>query len=252
MQPKKRDLTHAGRLDGCRVGRVFYESIEAGLATPLLADRISREFASVLERRAPGAKEDLDYLIALQGTIFEFIRAWVVSVPSDEPNADAICRQRYDYIMAIDEVYSLISIALSITSFSSIHSRQPFAAEVGGILRRTDEGAPRCYKCGAELETESAQRAALEIYFVGGFHSSFADSDEVTSILCRRCSQEIIRREFGDRYREFAARPPLLERKFAVEPLLTDEHTLEPEFPDPLESIEERFIQEAQVEKHKK
>lgn len=41
-------------------------------------------------------------------------------------------------------------------------------------------------------------------------------------------------------------------RELAAKPLLPDEHSLEPAFPDPLESIEEISIQEAQVEKHKK
>ncbi|MDK9716210.1 MAG: hypothetical protein OEL86_19210 [Sulfuritalea sp.] len=209
MEPKERDSSHAGRRDGCRVGRAFYEGIEAGLATPLLADRINREFAFVLERLEPGTENYFGYSIGLQWAIYVFIRAWVLSVPSDEPNADAICRQRIDRISEIAQICDLISIGISATSFSHIYDRQPYAAEAKGMLRRTDVGDPRCYKCGIELETESAQRAALEIYFVGGFSSSFGDSDEVTSILCRRCSQEIIRREFGDRYREFAVRPPL-------------------------------------------
>ena len=253
MQPKERDSLHAGRRDGCRVGRVFYESIEAGLATPLLADRINREFAFVLERLEPDTENYFGYSIGLQWTIYEFISAWALSVPSDEPNADAICRQRIDRISEIAQICDLISIGISATVFDYFYYRKSFAAEAGEILRRTDEGDPRCYKCGAELETESAQRAALKIHFVGGFGSSFGDSDEVTSILCRRCSQEIIRREFGDRYKEFAARPPLYKGASVVEPpLLTEGRSNEPGFLDPLESIEERLIQEAQAGKHKK
>jgi hypothetical protein len=213
MEPKERDSSHAGRRDGCRIGRVFYESVEAGLATPLLADRINRDFAFVLERLEPDTENYFGYSIGLQWTIYKFIKAWVLSVPSDEPNADAICRQRLDRISELAQVCDLISIGISATSFGYIYDRQPYAAEAVGILRRTDKGDPRCYKCGAELETESAQRAALKIHFVGGFSSSFGDSNEVTSILCRRCSQEIIRREFSDRYREFAARPPLPKKE---------------------------------------
>jgi hypothetical protein len=253
MEPKERDSSHAGRRDGCRVGRVFYESIEAGLATPLLADRINREFAFVLERLEPDTENYFGYSIGLQWTIYEFISAWALSVPSDEPNADAICRQRIDRISEIAQICDLISIGISATVFDYFYYRKSFAAEAGEILRRTAEGALRCYKCGTELEMETAQRAALKIYFNGGFGSSFGDSDEVTSILCRRCSQEIIRHEFGDRYMEFAARPPLPKGALVVEPpLLTEGRSNEPGFLDPLESIEERLIQEAQAGKHKK
>ncbi|MDK9703061.1 MAG: hypothetical protein OEL20_07965 [Sulfuritalea sp.] len=244
MQPKERDSFHTGRRDGCRIGRVFYECIDAGLATPLLADRINREFAFVLERLSPDAEKDNDYWIGMHYAIRDFISAWVLSVSSDDPNSDAIRCQRYDRIWEIAEVSQPISIGIngvSPVSLSCIYGfRQHFVAKASEILRRTAEGDPKCYKCGTELDTETAQHAALKIYFIGGFSSSFGDMREVTSILCRRCSQEIIRREFGDRYKEFAARPPLPEGALVVEPpLLTEERSNDPGFLDPLESIEE-------------